>query len=67
MATRKNTLKRRKSERGQALTEYTLIVGLALGALFLPLFNGRSIILLLIDVFDIYINSFHQVITLPIP
>ncbi|MDP7039577.1 MAG: hypothetical protein QGI45_10500 [Myxococcota bacterium] len=67
MATRKNTLKRRKSEQGQALTEYALIVGLALGALFLPLFNGRSIILLLIDVFDIYINSFHQVITLPIP
>ena len=60
-------MKKKQSERGQALTEYSLIVGLALGALFLPLFNGRSIFLLLIDVFDIYINSFHQVITLPIP
>ena len=67
MAKRNNALKHKKAERGQALTEYVLIVGLGLAALFLPLFNGRSIFLLLIDVFDIYINSFHQVVTLPIP
>ena len=67
MAKTKRHPLRKKGEQGQALTEYSLIVGLAIGALFLPLFNGRSIILLLIDVFDIYINSFHQVITLPIP
>jgi hypothetical protein len=55
------------SQRGQALTEYVLIVG-ALGmALFLPVFDGKSIMLRMVEVFDIYLNSFHTVISLPVP
>jgi len=60
-------------QRGQALTEYALLVVLALGILFTPVFpdpqggSRTSFFLLSVKVFDIYINSFHTVITLPVP
>ena len=54
-------------ERGQATLEYGVIVWALVLALFLPLFDGRSVLVLFVEVFDIYINSFHFVIGLPIP
>ncbi len=61
-----------RRQRGQAMTEYALIAVLALATLFLPVVpdpNGgnTSIFLLFVQVFDIYINSFHAVISLPVP
>lgn len=70
----------RRHSRGQALVEYAWVVGLfavifftPLPALLLPpdvLTQGEvspSLFGLFVRVFDIYINSFHAVITLPIP
>ena len=53
--------------RGQALTESALVAGLMVGIFFLPIFGGRSLFFLLIDVLQIYFNSFVAVVTLPIP
>ena len=69
------------SQRGQAMTEYALIVSVWAMLLFLPVIPrpGRpdivspksgervSVFMLFVDAFDVYINSFHTVITLPIP
>lgn len=54
-------------ERGQATVEYVLLAWCLIMALFLPLFDGRSAAGLFVEAFNIYINSFHFVITLPIP
>jgi len=60
------------SQRGQAVTEYALVIGALLAVVFVapvaPI-EGRWLTLfeLFITSFDIYINSFHTVITLPIP
>ena len=61
-----------RRERGQALTEYTLLCGLLLAALFVPFFPAPqggfvSVFELSIQAFDIYIRSFHSVLMLPIP
>jgi hypothetical protein len=65
----------RAAERGQSMTEYVLLVGVLMMALFLPnpllrhpdTGQAMSVFMLLIEVFDIYINSFHAVVTMPIP
>ncbi len=63
----------KRSERGQAVTEYALLAGALSVALFMPFFpdpagsGNLSVMMLFIRAFDIYINSFHTVITLPIP
>lgn len=60
-------------QRGQAVTEYAAAVAFLGTVLFVPFVNdpdggGRlSIFMLFVKAFDIYINSFHSVITLPIP
>ena len=60
-------------ERGQAMTEYALIAFWFAWALFWPAWpnpagGGQvSTFILFIQVFDIYINSFHSVISMPIP
>lgn len=65
--------RRRKKSRGQAMTEYALIAAAATGALFLPVVpradggGMTSIFLLFVEVFDIYIDSFHLVISMPVP
>jgi hypothetical protein len=65
--------RRKRSSRGQAMTEYALIAAAAAGALFLPVFphpdggGNISIFLAFVEVFDIYINSFHLVISMPVP
>ena len=62
-----------RSQRGQALTEYAIVVSVLAAALFMPVFphpdSGErlSVFMLFIELFDIYINSFHAVITMPIP
>lgn len=53
--------------RGQAMTEYVLLVGVLILALFTPWMGGHSPFLLFVDNFNIYLKSFHAVITLPIP
>lgn len=64
---------KRRWQRGQAMTEYALFTSIALAAMFIPIWklqgeNERhSTIGLFIQAFDIYINSFHAVITMPIP
>lgn len=55
------------SQRGQALTEYVMVVFFGMLVLFAPFVGGKSIFLHLIDVFDIYLNSFHAVLALPVP
>ena len=58
--------------RGQATVEYVLVVA-ALSALLLapivprPDGNFASILMLFVDSFEIYLRSFHNVITLPVP
>ena len=64
---------RKRAQRGQAMTEYALLVSALALALFLPVFphpdnNERmSVMMIFVEVFDIYIDSFHTVITLPVP
>ncbi len=61
---------RRPSERGQATTEYMVVVGTTLGGLsllFLPVVGGKSIFLMMVEVFDIYVRSFLSVVSLPVP
>ncbi len=64
---------RNRWQRGQAVTEYALFSGIALAVMFLPVFQlegeseRHSLTGLFIQAFDIYINSFHAVITMPIP
>jgi ABC-type transporter Mla subunit MlaD len=66
-------MSRRRHQRGQSLTEYALLMCFALAVMFTPVFElegepGRySIVGLFVRAFDIYINSFHAVITMPIP
>ncbi len=55
------------AEHGQALTEYAILTFWLLVALFAPVFDGKSIMLRLVEVFDIYLDSFHTVIMLPVP
>jgi hypothetical protein len=65
----------RARQRGQSMTEYALVVGFWAAMLFLPTpllhdpktGNAISVFMLFIQAFDVYINSFHTVITLPIP
>ncbi|MFC1611177.1 hypothetical protein ACFL6C_09470 [Myxococcota bacterium] len=63
----------RQKDRGQAMTEYSLIAAAFAGALFLPVWpdpesgGQTSTFLLFVKLFDIYINSFHSVISLPVP
>ncbi len=64
---------RRARQRGQAMTEYAIIVFCLVIALFAPWWpdpegGGRiSTFLLFVRTFDIYVNSFHLVITMPVP
>ena len=66
---------RRLAQRGQAMTEYALLSSMLVVALFVPspwlrhpdTGQAMSVFMLFIEVFDIYINSFHAVITMPIP
>jgi hypothetical protein len=75
------TARARRAERGQAMTEYAIIVSIWAMLLFVPVLPrpGRpdlvsptsgeriSVFMLFVEAFDVYINSFHTVITLPIP
>ncbi len=69
----KHRTARPKRSRGQALTEYALIAFFAAGALFVPILpsaqggGNTSVFLLFVEVFDIYINSFHLVVSMPVP
>ena len=64
-------LARRTPQRGQAATEYVAVVGVLAFGLFTPFFrlDGErySVFMMFFEAFEIYINSFHTVITLPIP
>ena len=59
--------------RGQAMSEYLLLVLALCGVLFAPWLpnpEGRGLVslyFLFVRNFDIYLNSFHFVIALPIP
>ena len=63
------------TERGQAMVEYTLLVSMLALFVFVPnpvlrhpdSGEPMSLFFLFVEAFDIYINSFHTVITLPIP
>jgi hypothetical protein len=63
----------RPCERGQALTEYALLVAMVFVLFFIPVFphpdtgERMSLFLLFVEVFDIYIDSFHTLIALPVP
>lgn len=64
-------------QRGQAFTEYVLVLAFAMVFVFAPVpaeamrhpDTGQymSLFSLFIHAFDIYINSFHTVLTLPVP
>jgi hypothetical protein len=54
-------------DRGQAATEYMLLSVMWVGVLFVPWFGGTSIFLAFVQLFDIYLNSFHAVLSLPVP
>ena len=64
---------RRRAQRGQAMAEYVILVFWLTFFLFTPMFphpdGGRrlSVMMLFTEVFDIYINSFHTVIAMPVP
>ena len=67
---------RRRRTLGQATAEYALVIAIAFTFIFAPNpflprspKNGemRSLFTLFIDSFDVYIESFHTVITLPVP
>lgn len=61
----------RRRQRGQAATEYVVVISVLAFVLFTPYFtlDGEhySVFMLFFKAFDIYINSFHTVISLPIP
>ncbi len=61
--------KRRKSahQRGQAITEYALVLAASAAALFLPVFAGKSVFIYFVAMIDIYLQSMHTVVSLPIP
>ena len=69
-----------KRARGQAMVEYVLLISMSAAMLFTPLpaamlppgaittvGGSMSMFGLFVRVFDIYINSYQTVITLPIP
>ena len=62
-----------KSQRGQGMLEYVVVVMALLGVMSAPIVpnpnggNFVSLLTLFVEVFDIYINSFHTVVSLPIP
>ena len=62
-----------KEERGQGMVEYLVVVMALIGVMAAPIVpnpngdNFVSVLTLFVDVFDIYMNSFHTVISLPIP
>lgn len=58
---------RRHDERGQALTEYTLVAVALAAALFAPWLDGRSPMAALIDALAVYLRSFHLLLSLPVP
>ena len=64
---------KRRRQRGQAMTEYVILVAMLAAMLFVPAWprpdggGSVSIFMWFIEAFDIYINSFHTVITMPIP
>ena len=59
--------------RGQALVEYLVSTLVLLGVLFVPVIPSPhrdgfvSLFFLFVNAFDVYLNSFHYVISLPIP
>jgi hypothetical protein len=57
------------NERGQAMVEYVVLTFSAMLLLFVPwpFFGDKSLFLYFIEVFDIYLRSFHTVLALPIP
>jgi len=61
----------RKRQRGQAVTEYVVVIFVLAFGLFTPFFSldgeRYSVYMMFFEAFEIYINSFHTVITLPIP
>ncbi len=62
-------------ERGQAMVEYAMLTAFVFALFFVPYLpnqapgasGGMSLFLYFVQVFDIYINSFHTVVTLPVP
>ena len=62
-----------KSQRGQGMIEYLVVVMALVGVMAAPIVpnpngpNFVSLLTLFVEVFDIYINSFHTVVSLPIP
>lgn len=66
-------MKTPRSQRGQAMTEYALLIAVFAAILFAPVLPnpegpGRvSVFGLFVTAFDIYVDSFHSVITMPIP
>ncbi|MEL6543805.1 MAG: hypothetical protein AAFQ82_04210 [Myxococcota bacterium] len=63
----------RRHERGQATTEYALILAMMVVVLFVPYLPNPSgpgqvsVFGLFVNAFDIYIDSFHTGLSLPIP
>lgn len=59
----------RRGALGQALSEYLVLVAFGLILLFVPwpMFGDRSVIGLMLDAFDIYVDSFHSVLSMPVP
>ena len=63
------------SQRGQALTEYALIVSVVSALLFVPTpllphpvtGENLSVTGAFIAAFDVYLDSFHRVVALPFP
>ena len=62
-----------KSQRGQGMLEYVVVVMALIGVMSAPIVpnpNGEnfvSLLTLFVEVFDFYMNSFHTVVSLPIP
>ena len=62
-----------RTQRGQGMVEYLVVVTALVGVLLAPIVPGPnseefvSLVTLFVEVFDIYINSFHTVISLPVP
>ncbi|MEO1481932.1 MAG: hypothetical protein AAFU77_07480 [Myxococcota bacterium] len=66
-------MKPRRLQRGQALTEYALLIVVFAALLFVPVWphpkgsGSLSTFGLFITAFDIYVDSFQSVISMPVP